>query len=198
MTQSGEHPVAETVDDAAWWDACDQPGDMLDVLADRDTESARYRAFCAALCRQVAHLLPHPAFRNAIALIEAWAAGSLPDDTRWDAEERLGALLESLPGFDDYNNHRVPNAGYAAAHAVVFALWSDLRQCHGNAEGTGYVLLHAADALALAKGASWQSDPDGWWPAVRREWAAQADLIRQVFGNPFRGPAMGPPSRPDV
>jgi hypothetical protein len=192
------YTVAETVDDAAWWDSCEDPGEMLDRLGQLGIDPSRYRALCAALCRQVEHLLPHAVFRDAIPLVEAWAAGRLSDEERWEAYERLDALLTSLPGFDDYNGHRVPNASYAAAHAVVFSLWSDVRQCHGDAEGTGYVLLHVADALALARSPEGRFGPDGGWSAVRVEWARQAELIRRLFGNPFRGPEAIPQARPEV
>jgi hypothetical protein len=164
---------------------------MFDAVVDLDLEPRLFRAFAAALCRRVEHLLPHPVFVAAIGLVERWAAGDLPDDERWAACARLGAVLESLPGYESFNRGGRPDAGLSAASAVHFALWSDDRRCHGTAEGAGYVMLKVATALGVAGGRNWESDPDGMRAAERAEMAVQAGMLRAALGNPFRGP-VGP------
>jgi hypothetical protein len=177
--------VEEMVDEAAWWDSADHAGEMADAIADLDLEAALYRALAAALCRRVAHLLPHPAFADAIPLVERWAAGQLSDDDRWAAWERLGEVLDSLPGIKEFGLNQRPDAGYSAAYAVHFALWSDVRGCHGRAEGVWHVMIHVVDALATAAGAPRETSPH-FLDAERAEYAAQAVLMREIFGNPFR------------
>jgi hypothetical protein len=172
------------VDDAAWWDSADHAGEMIDVIADLDLDPAVYRAFAAALCRRVAHLLPHPAFADAIPLVERWAAGQLSDDERWAAWERLGEVLDSLPGIKEFSLDEHPDAGYSAADAVYWALWSDDRGGYGPGGLVGRVMTRVVDALATAAGAPRPSTR--FLDAERAEYAAQAELLKGIFGNPFR------------
>jgi hypothetical protein len=185
--------------DANWRDSCREAGDLLDLLNQLDASRRKFRLLCAAWCRRVEDLLPNQEFRDRILLVERFAEGRLTDDEREQAWEASDRSLQELPGWADFINHGAPNPSYHAALAVDFALWSDARQNHGNAEGAGYVLIDVVEALSgmafgmnvvealegMALGGA-APTTDRWNEFQAAERAKLAEVIREVFGNPFR------------
>jgi hypothetical protein len=176
----------EELTDAGGWDRCADAGTMLDALIDRDLPRRPFRLLCYECCRRVEHLLPVGAFRPAIPLIRAWAEGLLSDADREAARARIDAAILADPALRAAVRGGPELAAARAALAVSFALWDDIRNNHGPAEGAVYVLNHATTAAALARGTYEQLGHERWHDARKAESRAQADIIRALFSNPFQ------------
>jgi hypothetical protein len=147
----------------AEWLACVRPLGMLEEPGTRRSARKR-RLFAAACCRRLGRVVSDGGMRAADAA-EAFADGAATADQLAAAQRRVG--LATHP-------HR--------QHAAEAALTASCSPGYDPAVGAA---KSAAIARAMVPGTS----------AVRKatEWAAQADLVRDIFGNPFR-PVTFPPS----
>jgi hypothetical protein len=147
----------EIVLTAEQWPTCADPKPMLDECEDDECEDDRkLRLFAVACCRRVWHLIPRGRFRRGVEVAERYADDEATAAERTAAKEACEAAQKK----------RRPGAGAAATNALS----SDAGTAAGNT---------AWAAAAAEAGANEGSA----WEAAR---AQQADLIREIFGNPFR------------
>jgi hypothetical protein len=164
------------------WLACNDPDRMLEFLKDR-ARKRKLQLFACACCRRAWHLLPDGRTRQALETAERFTEGLATKD------ELEAAEVDAENAADDY---------YGAAVAVwttVTAIGaSPVSVCH-------FVTLAAYEAAEALRDASAKSPKPTiatTWDAVRKpaeyakrtawdsERKQQADLLRDLFGNPFR------------
>jgi hypothetical protein len=148
------------------WLASGEPEKMLEFLGDRASER-RLRLFAAACCRRVWDTLTADAGRRAVEVAEGFADGAA------GARALRAAQVAAAKATADYD----PAAGlgeYRADAALTAAM---------NAAGKRASLRYAAECAADAS-----EDGDA-------ERVAQAVLLRDIFGNPFKRVVLDPPFR---
>jgi hypothetical protein len=148
------------------WLDCAEPAQLLGFLRRRVSERKR-RLFAAACCRRVWPLLPDERSRLGVETAERYADGAATAEELSRAEEEAQEAHEA-----EMDAGR--DAPVAAADAVYVtvceeAKW-DLAECASRS---------AADAVAAAAGRGKRASRLG-------ELAAQVQLLRCIFGNPFR------------
>jgi hypothetical protein len=209
----------------AEWLACEDPTPMIAVVSGGATER-KMRLLALSCCRR-AEYLPPPTWdyrqapaevqrrRRAIALLESRIEGEA-------SEHELRRALSDASS-DGYGASRDPSD--AVGHAVYAASVAFNSILNGDWEGvvTAAGEVRAYDALTrsrnpdLAKiadfwgvrrsgqgNARWECDmsvvhalPE-YLAALRVERSNQADLLRDIFGNPFRPAAFSPAWRTDT
>jgi hypothetical protein len=149
----------------AEWLGCDAPQKMLVFLQTRNLVNARKgRLFAVACCRRVWHLLGDRRSREAVEAAEGYA------DKCFDAQALERAGFEAEKAFGG-KIHYVA-ADYAATAAIGAA--------------RGEQLEHVSETAAIAAGTD--ASPEG---SVSFDWDEelwQTDILRCIFGNPFRSP----------
>jgi hypothetical protein len=161
--------------DEEHWLTCTDPTPMLEFLGDvaespmfefaqSQVGSRKMRLFACACCRRLGPLLSIPRSRRAVEVAERYA------DRQASAVALVGAALSTL----FHRPHTPDHIPGAAASLVAFTRALPERHATGCA-------WHAAEAVADAS-------PDASESMRRAERAAQAALVRDIFGNPFRTP----------
>ncbi|HEX4608486.1 MAG TPA: Imm51 family immunity protein [Urbifossiella sp.] len=153
------------------WLAASDPYPLLDLLRARTrcrTDPRRLHLFAAACCREAWHLLTDERSRRGIEVAERYADG-LASDAELSAAH-AAAYAVALPQRKD----PFKDAGWA----VSFATMPDSAGC-----------VYDKVAWALAKEVSKKKEVREAHRAATH--ARQADLVRDLFGNPFR------PVKPD-
>jgi hypothetical protein len=152
------------------WLAANEPDEMLRLLGERAPER-KLRLFACACLRELWGLTKSLPFRQAV-----WTAERFADGVVSRAEVRE-AFVRAWP--DHWESFRSAAAAVANAPDGWSWLWSDvLRLAHAAAER----------AVRCALGAR-PTSTDGlraWNGYLARARKAQAELAREVFGNPFR------------
>jgi hypothetical protein len=163
----------------AQWLAGRDPTTLLHALPVA-LDQRKVRLFACACCRRIWHLLPDPAYREAVAVNELYADGEA-DEAEWHHRGQKTAEAR-LPVREDL---------LRAASAVgrLFSRWWGWN-CRRFAEEIATEVREAlgeeAEREAFARGVPrWETRIVGV-EAMRREEAAQAALLRDIFGNPFR------------
>jgi hypothetical protein len=175
----------------AEWDACADPQEMLAALGGRAGER-KLRLFACACCWRVRHRLSDPPGPDAVEVLARLADG-LATGEEWDAAldefaggdlgdreapnfysgTELGAIRAAFAALDEDPLVAARNAAAQAADAVGQDLSGEDRPPHpGLAPGL-------VEEYARARTARWRA-------RCNAEGAAQAGLLRCVFGNPFR------------
>lgn len=168
------------------WLACTEPEKMLEFRR-RKTSKRKLRLFACACCRRVWHFISDQRSRSAVLVAEQFADGLVDDvalETAW-TEAKLGykAFKGKGPGPFLQPSHfataacvgvvsknvgpAAVDSGYGAASAVQMRARSD---AHRETPADGQA-VHLRDLFA--------------WESERK---AQADLLRDIFGNPYRPP----------
>jgi hypothetical protein len=140
------------------WLTYEQPQPMLRHVRERVT-ARKLRLFAVACCRRIWPMLTDERSRHAVEVAEHVADGQVR------RKEQAAAALAARAAGALTN----PPAALAAASAVCYA--SPKSFCWIVAESTA----NAAATAAAVLGGSWYS-----------EQAAQAALVREICGNPFR------------
>ncbi len=155
----------------AEWDTSTNPQPMLDFLSGQATER-KLRQFAVTCCRRVWHLLPQPRakFRRVLQRTCRVAWDTQPDPAR--ARLYLAAAA-SCAAFAAAAAENV--GGDAEAYAVHAVYAASALTGSGYADEEAMVWSVAADAAAADEATE-----------STAERAAQADLMRKVFRNPFR------------
>jgi hypothetical protein len=165
------------------WLQCTNPEPMLAHL-DRDSSERKLRLFGCACCRRFWARLPHEPCRRVIEATEALVDGQVDALAFKDAfaavEDFLGDLIVQagagvLLGNEEWGDY----ASYLIAS----------RHAWDAVEVASRAVVHVALSLSRA--------PAGWQPRdFRFVWAEergyQANLLREVFGNPFRPVSVAP------
>ncbi len=145
------------------WATSIDPQAMLAVLRDRGPVSDRKAdLFDAACCQRLGDLLYDDVLRRAVGIVEDGRKQSLGDQEYEDFRDELERLVYAVPPPDD-------PTGMARSGAALTA--SSAFHSFGMYRPTANFAVSALVAAGHPQGAA-QS--------------AQADLVRDLFGNPFR------------
>ncbi len=148
------------------WLICKNPQDML-VLLRRKASNRKLRLFACACCRRVWHLLTDEPGRRAVEVTERHADGIAP------RQELAAAFLEARQG----TVARACARGYAGAAAREVARMA------------GWSIGWFTPTSISGRVATWDAEREA---LKSNEEAAQAELLRDIFGNPFRPVATDP------
>lgn len=179
------------------WDAATDPAAMLQLAFGFETErilAHKLRRFVVAACRRVWQHLPYAPFRDAVEAIEALADGEI-------GPARLRTLADDADHFWQFEQERrywwwrrrpdpsltefTPPQRLAGAGVCGIA----------RAGGVGPDVIPYLEHLAAAAdpalaGTEGAPDTVRHDPRFHAEREAQAELVREVFGNPYwRQPA---------
>jgi hypothetical protein len=164
------------------WLGLDNPTHLLTFLLDSPVSERKLRLLLVGCCRRIWDFINDDASRRAVAVAERFA------NKQATAKELSAARKKTwwsrnirAPGATaDYNGDREQPAEWHAARAVYHCTMG-LAIAH-----LGQVMVSAADAAANAKSDGRQVDD------CFVERARHADLIRCIFGNPFRPVSFDP------
>jgi hypothetical protein len=173
--QQGEMPVTEED-----WFLESDPTSLLLFLRGRASER-KLRLVAASACRKVWNLLFDGRSRDAVELVEH-TADEATDNSEFGTVAAAAREAEDLAysRWEAAGDRDVAQQGprYWAASAVVHAATPSA------ADGVRDAVTYAAMALAWSENARLATGPDYWSPFIPgMPWD---DLIREVFGNPFR------------
>lgn len=141
----------------------------------------KLRLALVAVCRRVEHHLVDGRSRHALEVSEAYADGLASDAALAEARSQATAAYKSL--LTHHNTAR--DARFTAALSVCCAV------------GTERDLRMQADMIDIALFAP-RPPPDSIAPERRAASVAEADLVRDVFGNPFRPVVFAPSWRSET
>ena len=178
------------------WAACSDPFPMLDHLR-RQCHERRLRLFAVACCHDLLrHVTLHPWFSHGLAVAERFADGQ--------------ATVHELE-----QCHRYPDPDWCREYAPTFdvnavtASGQPVRQTK-LAINACWNAMEVVEAWVLADVAStnvawsviYRGSPETGGSAGRQQLeayrAAQSDLLRDIFGNPFRPVMFSPAWRTDT
>jgi hypothetical protein len=145
----------------AEWLACAEPRRMLEHLR-RKARHRKLRLFACACCRRAWHRITHPFSREAVEVAERYADRQVKDVDR----ERVTQAMRVLCG-----------PGCSAAYSTPFHVVRSTRLTFIDG------IIAAEHAVFAVTGVRNRGDNPA---AEDGERAAQAELLRDVFGNPFR------------
>jgi hypothetical protein len=171
----------------AEWSTATEPTLMLESLQDR-TDVRKLRLFMCACCDRIAHFLAHDCSRAAIRVLERHADGLASDEQVIAAASAVEEILGLSGG-----------PGDAAACAVSCAIGVPI-------EGPSAVgSVGSADGVVRWATCAVTGIPPRHKKLTRAQTVAravearsQADLARDIFGNPFRPVSVLPAWRSDT
>jgi hypothetical protein len=149
----------------AQWMACADPVPMLDFLGGRASER-KLRLFACARCRRIWNLLKDVRSRKAVEVAERFADGT--------------AIVEEFTQAGNDANYVWNLLAHAAAETVTDAE-TDASDAACSAASFGDAAIDAA--LAASHTAAYALSYEGHQNTERH---CQCDLLRDLFGNPFR------------
>lgn len=158
------------------WLACADPALMLQFLGAK-ASARKLRLFACACCRRIWYLLRDERGRTAVEVAEQFADGSAKLEELNTARTAAQAFQQSIRGTAP-SDVEIP-VGAASA-------WTA-----GNPEDAAQAAREAAEAVGLASRAAARNlNREATDTAERTarlaEHKAQCDLVRDIFGNPFR------------
>ena len=151
----------------AEWLSCDDPGLMLDHLEGRATDR-KLRLFAVACCRRIWHLLDNERSRKVVEVTERYADGFSEADTYRTAMEAASHVVQR----QETDEPTPATAAWMSAYHPPF-----------DAAYTCGVISVIADRERMASRADWW---DTHHKEGEEEAKSQVDLMRCIFGNPFR------------
>jgi hypothetical protein len=198
-----------------WLDGID-PQPMLDFLHGRASDR-KLRFFACACCRRIDHLIQENRLRRVVETSEQYGDGlalrpqlvaafeaalDLPFPGRQDYRPVPGGFIHcdpfrdvdwtglSLTGHIDEVFEHIDEIHHHSA--VEAALWATFLVWKENWDAGTALATHQAEHAAR-EAVSAIERTVGWLERREKEKVAQAELMRQIFGNPFR-PYPAPPS----
>jgi hypothetical protein len=141
-----------------------------------EDEERKWMLFGVACCRRIWELIAHPDARKLVEMVEQFADGAF-------SQKKYDLAVDKLEEqWEDFHTGRADDSVAVAAKAAInLVLWS---QPHNVSNVT-------AEAASLDAPARKRRS------VLQQEVAAQAQLIRDIFGNPSRLHALfGAPFRP--
>ncbi len=170
----------------AEWLSCNNPRLMLGYLESLENSASEGRydkklmLFSVACLRRTWPILTDERSRQLVTATLAFVEGSATMD---DASAAYEAFIKA------YEDNELTDGAGGSTHEAVESLAhrgarAALCVAFGAAEAVGYV---AADGTPMIPGADYQEAKTNAWVAARKfEQSVQADLLRDIFGNPFR------------
>jgi hypothetical protein len=173
----------------AEWLACTRPQRMLSFLRESRPDR-KFRLFALACCRRIWHLLADARSRQAVEFAERLAekgwAGRKGRPAAWAAAraatDEAIAASRTAQAPRDYARYKVVEDGSFAVVGLLQLTAGD-PPCT-TSTFTTYTLAWAESAGACEGGG--EPDRQRWHRIGLGHDEAQADLVREVFGNPFR------------
>jgi hypothetical protein len=164
------------------WLLSQDPRNMLEELLDRPWSKRKLRLFMVACCRALMHFLTEERLRQAIDLAECYADGLA-------SAEELQTTFETIQPAEKliWENLFQYDVASMAAAAVSPSPVEDNIHPHGGVWDLMYYTEGAVGINACELGAA--VDPE---EATKQAFADQANLLRDIFGNPFRYVAFDP------
>lgn len=156
------------------WLTSADPAPMLKA-AQLPRSARKFRLFCCACCRQLWAVLP-PESRGGIETAERFADGLSSRAELSAAAARASAAVLALPRAWTYDVLRARYATTAAADCC-----SDSAATAAGAVSVASTAAHAVALVVSGWGGTRSRDA-----AHASELAAQAELVRELFGNPHR------------
>jgi hypothetical protein len=177
--------------EAAWF-TCTDPRPMVALLRGKE-RGRKFRLFACACCRRVAHLLTDDRSLQALAVIEHFLDGTLTLKEYADGEAAAAAVYAALGRVVGAggSGRRTSEADRVRLMASVFAAQA-VTDCFRN------VASAAADCCGALRGYGTADLTDDLQLRAAgdrieaAERAAQAALLRDIFGNPFQPVALDP------
>jgi hypothetical protein len=168
---------------AADWASCTDPEGMLVWLRDTGRLTPRKaRLFCVAVCRRIWHFLTHESSRTDVDTAEAYADGLVSYQALKDRQVAAEQFDWEEGWRIDYNCPAWLDL--ADRGAAMGTLWDGLQPqevSRAAAEAAGWA--GAASELPRRDYPAWQAAARA---AQEEESCRQCDLIRDLFGDPFR------------
>jgi len=170
----------------AEWLACTDPGAML-RSTDGGVSDRRLRLLLVACYRRLGPLLGEVVCRQAVGVLERVADGLAG---REEVGAALAAVLEAFHGAGPPPGDRavIPPVVLGVRAALSFSRDPRPGEDDGGGRSCGLVLPAlrlAADAAELGAEVAWWA-VWAWGRAGAAERRAQAGLLREILGNPFR------------
>jgi hypothetical protein len=147
------------------WLACDHPLPLLRHIR-RSYDGRKLRLYDVACCHRISHLISNPRSQSAVAAAEQFAEGLLSVQQLAEAHDTARTVADSAPAY--YRLPPGPECDLLRLTANALRAAANAANPKPESPGTGGTM--AVYAVADAKA----------------EWAAQASLLRCIFGNPFR------------
>jgi hypothetical protein len=149
----------------AEWLACVEPLEMLASLP-RGASARKLRLFGCACCRRIWDLLPNELNRQAVLAVEE--CPDVPDKDVYPDIFDHPVLKKALAAFSTV----APKHSRYSASWAVRSLGLSYERCAPR-DGVVAVVMHTNERATIED-------------STRAEGAAQADLLRCIFGNPFQ------------
>jgi hypothetical protein len=187
------------------WQTCADPGPMLAFLR-RGASERKLRLFAVACSRRMVHLVTDDSGRRAITLAERFADRRVPEQDCAELRQHIQELKED----------RVVEREFFGT-LLLYAVQGGIAQAEGLLNAVTRAAKHVAEVIGSdewhrvlqqasprAPTAGGRVAEGGWSPQRQREADkacrevnvrerhVQAALIREIFGNPFRPPAVDP------
>jgi hypothetical protein len=152
------------------WLRSSTPFKML-PLRRENANNRRLRLFALACCRRIRHLLNDPRSWHALGVLEAYVERQAGKEDLAEAAAEAREASEAA-------------GGYGEAEEVV-CVAAEPRPGASYWEAAWWVMVTARTAASRPRDFT---DHGAWLQAADAEEKAQADLLRCIFGNPFRPP----------
>jgi hypothetical protein len=161
----------------AEWLTCVDPGPLLTAQRGQVTDR-KARLFAVACCRRIESFLVDPRAVEALAVAERFADGEATDEQR-SAARKAAQQVAQVRG--TVRRPTTPKGDRRAASAVYYAV-------AGEAWDAAW---HARDLVLEVRAWQWGGCADAT-TARQAEQRAQAELVREILGNPFQPVVLDP------
>jgi len=161
--------------EAEWLEGTD-PNEMLPWLIESEPSERKVRLFCCACCRRIWHLFSDVRCRNAVEIAERFADGIASEEELQEAGEQADEAADeaedsNLPDFKKFalggSSNAVAFTVDVSPNPITAAEWAVYAVA-----GSSAVDNEDEEAKRLA--------------AFGLEVRGQANILRDIFGNPFR------------
>ncbi len=193
----------------AEWLTCSDPGPMLrhligteeprvqavEQFPDARGSDRKLRLFACACYYRVSHLLPHPAARATVQVAERFADGtaSMAEFLKAEAAVReLGNAIEPRWRASDGAERITLHPTHAALALAGVACWREPQKAAWYAASNAHLEL----PYLANPGVDVHSRQRGEGEVAEKR--AQCELLREIFGNPFRAVVCAPDWRTDA